>query len=281
MKRWLCVRAEFERAPDDWSVIHCAFEAEGCGGTVESDFPPAMSAYVFEDSHSEEKVKRLSHALTSLGAHNIEVQPVAEEDWAENWKQFFKPRQIGKQFWVIPSWDQSAEAHSDRHHSIILDPGQAFGTGDHATTRLALVNIERYVRPGMCVLDLGAGSGILSIAAAKLGAKVIATEIDDVAAEVARNNFARNGVEVRLEQTGEVPTANGSAELVVSNIFTAVLIRLLPGIANALKPGGLWIATGVIVENLRDLQDAAKRNGFIQEKTETDEGWVLAVFKKG
>ncbi|MFN8139011.1 MAG: 50S ribosomal protein L11 methyltransferase [Fimbriimonadales bacterium] len=280
MRRWLCVTAIFAKAPDDWSAIHEVFERNGCGGTVESDFPPAMCAYLFEDERSEAVVTQLSAELRESGAIDVTVKPVPEENWAENWKQYFKPRRIGEKFLITPTWETEAVANDDDRYLILLDPGQAFGTGDHPTTRLALAAIEQHVKPGMSVADLGAGSGILSIGAIKLGASVFATEQDETSAGVANENFERNSCNVNLCVSDTVPDQVKDFDVVVSNIFTAVLIRLAPQIHESLKQNGTWIATGVIPQNFDDLNARATELGFTLQDKQEEEGWVLAVFRK-
>src|SRR5688572_27816077 len=183
------------------------------------------------------------------GAERIVVDRVPEEDWSESWKQFFKPREVGKGFMVKPTWE--AIGATDRA-VIELDPGQAFGTGEHATTQLCLAMLEEAIEAGDSVIDVGCGSGILSIAAAKLGAKVKATEIDPTAAQTAAENAARNGVSVEVLVCDGLPDGLDPADVVVSNIVSATIIRLAPAIARLTKEGGVWIASGIIPANLSD-----------------------------
>jgi ribosomal protein L11 methyltransferase len=307
---WICAEAKLTTPLADASIWHGIFEQFGCGGTVEQASPPTISAYLFEDATANETIASLGKALLDAGAAEVTFNRVSEEDWAETWKQFFKAREVGKRLLIKPSWE---DVEPGDRLVIELDPGQAFGTGEHPTTRLCLELIEEvFLTPEpetqtpkpettkpKTVADIGCGSGVLSIAAAKLGAiRLFATEIDPAAAEAARANFLRNRVEVDLRTTGDIPAEPGfdivsaepgfdvvvSAEfgfdLVVSNIISAVLIKLAPDIARITNPGGLWLLSGVIEANWGDVEDAATRAGFDLVSKREEEGWIAAVLRR-
>ena len=252
---WICLRADLNTAPEDFSALHAIFEEHGLEATVEHDDPPGMSAYFCEDERTNERVANLGEALMAFGAQRIVVAKVPEEDWAESWKQFIKPREIGRFFIIKPTWEPIAV--TDRT-VIELDPGQAFGTGEHATTQLCLSMLEEAVEAGDSVIDIGCGSGILAIAAAKLGAQVVATEIDPAAAQIAAENAARNGVRIEVLVADGLPAGLAAADVAVSNIVSATLIRLAPAVARLTKEGGIWIASGIIPANLPDVLSAAE-----------------------
>ena len=274
---WICLRADLNTAPEDFSALHAIFEEHGLEATVEHDDPPGMSAYFCEDERTNERVANLGEALMAFGAQRIVVAKVPEEDWAESWKQFIKPREIGRFFIIKPTWEPIAV--TDRT-VIELDPGQAFGTGEHATTQLCLSMLEEAVEAGDSVIDIGCGSGILAIAAAKLGAQVVATEIDPAAAQIAAENAARNGVRIEVLVADGLPGGLAAADVAVSNIVSATLIRLAPAVARLTKEGGIWIASGIIPANLPDVLSAAETAGFSEVSRREEGGWVGVCFRR-
>ena len=272
---WLCAAAYFSEKPDDWSAVHEIFARNGCGGTVEQDEPPKMSAYFFEGETAGKTVAVLGKELLDYGAKEVTFDRVPEEDWSESWKQFFKPRQIGNRFLIKPSWE---EAEADGRIVIELDPGQAFGTGEHPTTRLCLCLLEEFVKPGDVVADLGCGSGILSIAAAKLGTSaVFATEIDAAAVASCFSNAELNRVNVHLN-SGSDFSGFPQCDVVVSNIVSATLIRLAPDVSRLIRTGGTWIISGVIPDNWEDVKGAAEKAGFELTERREEDGWFAAVW---
>ena len=211
-------------------------------------------------------------AVDALQAAAIEAtlarRDVAEEDWAESWKEHFHVERYGERIVVVPSWRQYAPAAGDV--VIALDPGMAFGTGQHETTRMCLEALERAVRPGMCVLDVGCGSGILSIAAAKLGAReVLAVDVDPNCVRVTEENARANGVDriVRAatgsagEQWPFASAPRGAFDVVVANIIARVIIELAQPLIDALAPGGRIIASGIIGEREGEVADAMAAAG--------------------
>lgn len=187
---------------------------------------------------------------------------VREEDWAEAWKAHFRTQRYGRVV-VCPSWLEAELRNGDA--LVRLDPGMAFGTGDHPTTRSCLLALDRYVRPGDAVLDVGTGSGILAIAAARLGAQsVVALDIDPACIEVARRNIEANGlarvITVALGSVGErwpfAEPASGRFDLVVANIIARTLVELAPALCDAVRPGGLLVVSSVVAEREDDVARA-------------------------
>lgn len=281
MTVWIEIKALLDSAPDDWSVLADAFDRYGCPGTIVSDNPPSISAYLVSVPGTPAQVEALSQELKAMGAREIETREVPEEDWAESWKQHFKPRRVGKRFVVRPTWESFNLEPGDIE--IVLDPGQAFGTGDHPTTRMCLELLEAEPIDGERVLDLGCGSGILGIGARKLGvAYVLAADIDPLSAEVTRQNADLNAadLEVVCGDGFEHPASRQHWDLILSNIISATLIRLAPQAWANLRPGGDWIMSGIIRDNWPDVQAAAERCGFSLVR-KLDEGeWVGATFQK-
>ena len=197
----------------------------------------------------------------------VSARDVAEEDWAESWKEHFHVERFGERIVVVPSW-RTYEPRAD-DVVLTLDPGMAFGTGQHETTRMCLEAIERAVRPGMRVLDVGCGSGILGIAAAKLGAReVLAVDVDANCVRVTEENARANGVEdsVRAAE-GSMGAAwpfgapAAAFDVVVANIIARVIIEHAAALVAALSPGGRLIVSGVIGERERQVTDALQAAG--------------------
>lgn len=277
---WIEVVAHFERPPEDWSPYIDVFGQFGCENTIQTDTPPTLGAAVVEVDGSQKVVADLKAALEAMGVARVDSRPLVEENWEENWKQFFKPRRVGKRFVVRPTWETFEFLPGDL--DIVLDPGQAFGTGDHPTTRMCLELLEEFLKPGQTVADIGCGSGILSVGAAKLGAsRVVAIDIEPISVEVARKNALLNQVEFEtIVGMGVQALPDQEVDLVVSNIISATLISIAREVAPRVKPGGYWIVSGIIEPNWPDVLEAAQRAGFRLEKVLQEDDWVGAALVK-
>ncbi|MDD3411906.1 MAG: 50S ribosomal protein L11 methyltransferase [Eubacteriales bacterium] len=210
-----------------------------------------------------------------LGTLEMELQNVADEDWAENWKKYYKPFRIGSHLVVKPTWEPYALQSGDV--LVELDPGMAFGTGTHETTHMCMELLEKKLKSGMRVMDVGTGSGILAIAAAKLGAQdVLAIDIDPDAVKVARENVAHNKVDaqVRVVQGDLCKSEAMPCELAVANIVADAICMLAGPLTRHLLPHGLLVCSGIIREREQDVLDAAKEAGYIVEDRLTQGEWV-------
>ena len=257
---WIEVRATYSPVPEDWSPIIEIFRDHGIENTIEEK--NTLSGCYVDVDGTPNQIEKLKVALLESGAQSVTDGPLVEVDWETAWKQFFKPRRIGNSFVVRPTWEAFESTPTD--HVIVLDPGQAFGTGDHPTTRMCLELIEKYVTPDLQVLDLGCGSGILGIGAKMLGAKrVLGVDIDPIAVEVTRENAELNNVEIEatVGDVLEIRPEEGW-DLVLSNIISATLIHLAPDAAFSLKSGGFWIVSGIIPQNWNDVQKSALKQGL-------------------
>jgi ribosomal protein L11 methyltransferase len=272
------------------AVTAILLEAE-CHGVSEKLVPGGQTATVvgfFPVSDQFTKtLDALEDQLMDLPRHgllaplDITLKHADETDWANEWKKYFKPLEIGKRLIIKPSWE-TVEPGEDRV-VVEIDPGQAFGTGGHQTTRLCLSALEEYVQADIVVADIGTGSGILAISAAKLGASMVhATDIDRLPREIARENVTRNGLEAQviIHEMDAFDAAAQECDLVVANIIALTVIELTPSISNRLKPGGLFISSGIVDERLPDVLAALAATGFEIIETREDEIWRAVVARK-
>ncbi len=276
VKTWTVIRALVEVEPEDWAALANVFEEHGIHGTLLEDRPPAIVGY----AHRSFDIAPLVADLERTGASKVELDEIVEQDWSETWKQFFKPMKVGNRLWIKPSWEELPK--SDDRLIIEIDPGQAFGTGDHPTTRLCLQMLEEVDPTGKSVADVGCGSGILSIAALLLGAKrVVAIDLDPASVESTQENFERNDLKGEVVQgDGFEPLKGRTFEIVLSNIISATLIRVASDAHAVVAPGGWWVLSGVIAQNWPDVQRAAESLGFQLERHEQEGEWIAAIFRR-
>jgi ribosomal protein L11 methyltransferase len=210
----------------------------------------------------------------------MSVATVPDTDWNENFRRHFTAFRAAGRFIVKPSWEEYRAGADD----IVLqiDPGMAFGTGDHESTRMCLELLQKHMTPGACVLDVGTGSGILGIAAIKLGASsALALDYDPVCVKVAAENAAANGVVMEARQSDLLQSADGGPyDIVLANIVADILIRLNRGVAPYLKDSGVYILGGIIEERLRDVVASLTLNGFDIIETLAMADWRAIAARK-
>ena len=259
---------------------------------------PCVKAYLADAGENMELVHAAEASFDELrkmdvgidlGSLRFVVRMTDEEDWANNWKIYYKPLKIGERLLVRPSWESLSDAEG--RTVLSLDPGMAFGTGSHHTTRMCLQYLEKTVKEGDMLLDLGCGSGILSIAGVLLGAKsALAVDIDPIAEKIAYENAEINGVlrdryEVRI---GDVLTddalraglAAQQYEVITANIVASVIIALLPVVPPLLKEGGAFITSGIIRDRLDEVKEAILANGLTIESEDISEEWCAILARK-
>jgi len=248
-----------------------------------------VKAYLLADEHLdaklglfEEKIQELVSYGINKGSGITKCREVMEEDWATSWKEFFHPIKVGERIVIKPSWEDYIPLDGDL--IIELDPGMAFGTGTHHTTAMCCRILEEVVQPGHVVFDVGTGSGILAVAAAKLGAShVQAVDFDTVAVRVAKENVAINNAQnlVAVSQSDLFTGVKGQADVIVANIIADIVIKLLVDIQARLKENGVFIASGIITERLSDVTTAMLAHNLVIDKVIEEGGWVAIVARKG
>ena len=245
----------------------------------------SVSVFVPSDRSYMDDVAYLRQRIGELGLHGeIELVGVNEEDWANSWKQYYKPLKIGERIVICPAWEKYEPTADEL--VIRMDPGMAFGTGTHETTRLVIRLLESYTKAGCSMLDVGTGTGILAICAARLGAEICrAYDIDPTAVRVARENIKDSGLEnVTCDQSDllkQVSLEGGQYDLICANIVADIIIRMTPDVGQYLKDDGVLLASGIIAERCDDVIACFEQHGFEIVECLVDNGWCgLAVKKK-
>lgn len=242
-----------------------------------------VHAYFPAETTDRDAIETLRARLAALtpewlgfdaGKRVLEIANVREEDWAENWKKYYKPFRVGKHIVVRPVWEAYEPQEGDK--VISIDPGMAFGNGTHETTSMCLGLVEDYIKPGYEVLDVGTGSGILAIASVLMGAQsAVGIDLDPVAVRVANENIERNGLSDSVHaQVGDlVKGIDTQADVVFANIIADAVIMLSRAIRAHMKPGGVFICSGIILEREQDVLDALAEAGFVVDRIEHRGEW--------
>jgi ribosomal protein L11 methyltransferase len=227
-----------------------------------------VKGYLSESEDLLDKIEFIKQNVEKIPLYNLDkglgevtTAEVYEEDWANAWKKYYKPKKISNQIVIKPSWENYVPTEGEL--IIELDPGMAFGTGTHETTMMCVQNLEKYMNKDDVVFDIGCGSGILSIAAAKLGAKkVIGVDLDEVAVRVSQKNVSDNDVEdqVDIRQGNLMDIIDGKADIIVANIIADVIMTLTLSIKKYLKKEGIFIASGIILEKIDEVVETLKKN---------------------
>ena len=244
----------------------------------------SVSVFIPSDRSYMDDLAYIRQRCGELDLHaEVELVGVNEEDWANSWKQYYKPIKIGEKIVICPAWERYSPAEGEI--VIRMDPGMAFGTGTHETTRLVIRLLEKYTKEGQRMLDVGTGTGILAICASRLGAEICrAYDIDPTAVRVARENIKDSGLEnVTCDQSDllkQVSLDGGQYDLVCANIVADIIIRMTPDVGKYMKDNAVLLASGIIAERCDDVVECFERNGFKVVEKLTDNDWCgLAVMK--
>ena len=244
----------------------------------------AVSVFVPGERNLSDDVAFVRERLVSNGLHgSIELNGVNEEDWANSWNQYYKPIKIGDRIVICPA----RETYRPQGNEMVvrMDPGMAFGTGTHETTRLVIRLLETYVKEGDLMLDVGTGTGILAICASRLGAdRCRAYDIDPTAVRVARENIKDSGLpNITCDQSdllAQVSLEDGPYDVVCSNIVADIIIRMVPLMDAYLKDDGIWLASGIIVERAEDVENALQAYGYAVVYRLIENGWCGLAIRK-
>ena len=270
-----------------WDYVDEDLEASMRGKSRITFYLPADETGFSKMAEVRIALEKLKQERTDCGTLLMTLDNLEDADWENNWKQYYKPMEIGERLLVIPQWLQEdpkvKKLLSQGRVPLILDPGLTFGTGSHATTRLCLTALERYIHGGERVLDLGCGSGILSIAALRLGAaSATAVDIDDKCLTVAYENAALNGIgkDTYTVLVGDVfsdeafrARVGGGYDILAANIVADVIKALAPMARSFLKPGGLFLCSGIIDDRAEEVAQALTDAGLEILETHDSEGW--------
>ncbi|MBQ8057086.1 MAG: 50S ribosomal protein L11 methyltransferase [Ruminococcus sp.] len=237
--------------------------------------------YIDPEDNPQEAIAFLTERYQAQGIeHSFEEEKCEEDDWLNNWRKYFKPTKVGEKLLICPSWFDIVD--TEGRVVLDIDPGLAFGTGKHETTRLCLATLEQYVKDGSTVLDVGCGSGILGIASILLGAKgAFGVDIDPMAVRTAKENAKVNKVEDKFEVVcGDLTEkVEGKYDIIVANIVADAIIFLSKGVVEFMNDDTVYIMSGIIDTRVNDVLDALKDDFVIIDKI-FDNGWYCLVAKK-
>ena len=244
----------------------------------------SVSVFIPSDRSYMDDLAYIRQRTAELELHaEVELVGVNEEDWANSWKAYYKPIKIGEKIVICPAWERYTPAEGEI--VIRMDPGMAFGTGTHETTRLVIRLLEKYTKAGQLMLDVGTGTGILAICASRLGADFCrAYDIDPTAVRVARENIKDSGLSnVTCDQSDllkQVSLEDGQYDLVCANIVADIIIRMTPDVGKYMKDDAVLLASGIIAERCDDVVECFEKNGFKVVEKLTDNDWCGLAVKK-
>lgn len=243
------------------------------------------------DEGADTVIARMKACLDALWADNPAWQAytfvqgrVEEDTWLYAWQQYFCAEKISERFWVVPAWGKTDPP--DAAEVLRIEPGVTFGSGFHDTTRMCVRYLEKFVRPGQIVYDIGTGTGILAVTAAKCGAAAVrAVDFDPAAVKQAAVNAKLNGVDEildisRSDLLNDLGDAVPRADLIVGNLVTDLILRLLPELPSYLKENGIFIGSGIIDERIDEVRQVVRKRGFTQIAEDLENSWYTVVLRK-
>lgn len=265
---------EFKRKhPEDWDYFD--------NSLLKIKDYSLIKAYLKEDGDFEEKLSYIRRSIDNLsefgidkGRGTVKACKVNEEDWENNWKRYYRPTRAGKNIVIVPIWENYEEQKGDI--TVKLDPGMAFGTGTHETTRMCIKQLERYVDGNCTVFDIGTGSGILSITAARLGAgHVVGVDFDEVAVKSAEENINYNDISnIEILHGNLMDVVHGKADIIVANIIADIIIPLSDEVKSFLNKDGIFISSGIIEGRQDEVIDKLKKCDYFNiENIDRDGEW--------
>lgn len=267
---------------DDWDYIDPELLETNFEGVIVKGYFPEGENLIDKVELIRQNVEQIPQYNLDKGLGEVTTSEVNDEDWTHTWKKHYKPKRIGNRIVVKPSWEEYIK--EDQEIIIELDPGMAFGTGTHETTIMCLQQLEKYVKDSDEVIDVGCGTGILAIGAAKLGAKkVIAVDLDEASVKVSNENIVSNKVDhiVEVRHGNLVDVVNEKSDIVISNIIAEIIVKLVADIHKVLKNDGIFITSGIILDKIQMVKDALMTKGMEVIDVITMGEWACIVSKFG
>ena len=265
---------------EDWDYIDPSLVENVFEGVIVKGYFPESEDLIDKIDLIKQNIEKIPQYNLDKGLGEVTTSEVFEEDWAHGWKKYYKPKKIGKNIVIKPSWEE----YNGNNNDIIieLDPGMAFGTGTHETTIMCLEQLEKYTKSSDVVFDVGCGTGILAIGAAKLGAnKVIGVDLDEVSVKVSKENVMTNNVGDRVEirHGNLLDVVNEKSNIIVANIIAEVIAGFSKDVVNFLKNDGIFIASGIILDRIEMVKKALEEAGLTVVDTIKMGEWACIVSK--
>lgn len=244
----------------------------------------SVSVFVPKERELGEALDFLRERLDAAGLNvSVSAEGLHEEDWADNWKKYYHPVRVGEHIVIVPEWEMDSFEPLEGDIIVTMDPGMAFGTGTHETTRLCACLMEDTVEPGARITDVGTGSGILAIIAAKLGAGHIdAYDIDPMSVRVARENVVKNGCSDRIStaESDLLAAAPDGADMITANITADIILRMAPSVPRCLRRGGLIVLSGIIDPQCPAVIEAMEAQGFEKLRELHENDWAGLLMRR-
>lgn len=262
----------------DWDFVEEEIFNSGYDGVIIKTYITEERDVTDDINIIKERINALKEFGIDIGDAIVELSEVDEQDWANEWKNYYKPTKIGEKIVVKPTWEEYEKKEDDL--IVELDPGMAFGTGTHETTTMCIQQLEKYVNENSKVFDIGCGSGILAISAAKLGAKdVLAVDLDEVAVKVSKENVSLNNVDIKVIHGNLMEVVNDKADIVVANIIADIIKILAKDIKNFMKEDAVFISSGIIHKKVDEVKKSLEENGLEIVEIQTLGEWNAIVSK--
>lgn len=280
----IVARSDFETLPEYgydmlWELDENKFPKKGVVikgyfslQTMDSDFEKQL----------HQKLEALKELNLNVNTYTVESATIMDSDWENTWKEFYSSVQVTRYLTIVPEWEDYTKKKEDEQ-LIVMDPGLAFGTGTHPTTQLSIQALETVMRGDEVVLDVGTGSGVLTIASSLLGAReILAYDVDDIAVKSAGNNIKLNDLSAKItvSKNNLLENVTIDADIVVANILAGIILDLIPDAMRVLKFGGYFIASGIIAEQKKEITEALKIEGFKIKQINQMKDWLVIIAQK-